>query len=231
MTTSQNHVAEAGAGPPPDDEQSDYVPGESNGPRWRDTILLMLVAALVAGVGVYWWQQRAPQPGRTDVGFYDDMTTHHFQALDMANAYIRNGTNPFLSQEAYEITLHQAGDIRAMNLSLASWHADVSPDVAMEWMGMSVPQAHQPGMATDAQIRRLGQSHGRSIDEQYSRLMILHHAGGVHMAAAAATRARLGDVRKFASAMADGQRKEIRELNRWRIQQGFAEVHIPPGVL
>ncbi len=195
------------------------------------TIALMLVAALIAGVGVYWWQQRSPNPGRTDVGFYDDMTTHHLQAIAMSNAYIRNGRAPFLSQEAGEVSLGQAGDIRAMNLALESWGADTSDDVAMEWMGMSVPQNQQPGMATDAEIARLGRSRGRSLDEQYSRLMVLHHAGGVHMAAAAATQARLGSVRRFAAAMAHGQRSEIEELNRWRVQNGFAAVPIPPGIL
>jgi uncharacterized protein (DUF305 family) len=195
------------------------------------TIALMLVAALIAGVGVYWWQQRSPNPGRTDVGFYDDMTTHHLQAIAMSNAYIRNGRAPFLSQEAGEVSLAQAGDIRAMNLALESWGADTSDDVAMEWMGMSVPQNQQPGMATDAEIGRLGRSRGRTLDEQYSRLMILHHAGGVHMAAAAATQARLGSVRRFAAAMAHGQRSEIEELNRWRVQNGFPSVPIPPGTL
>ena len=100
-------------------------------PRWRGTIVLMLVAALIAGAGVYWWQQRSPNPGRTDVGFYDDMTTHHLQAIAISNAYIRNGRAPFLSQEAGEVSLGQAGDIRAMNLALESWHADTTDDVAM----------------------------------------------------------------------------------------------------
>ena len=210
---------------------TDDVEAGDGGPRWRDTIVLMLVAALIAGVGVYWWQQRSPNPGRADVGFYDDMTTHHLQAITMANAYIRNGRDPFLSQEAGEISLAQAGDIRAMNLALESWHADTSDDIAMEWMGMSVPQDQQPGMASDAEIARLGRLRGRALDEQYSRLMILHHAGGVHMAAAAATQARLGSVRRFAAAMAHGQRSEIEELNRWRVQNGFPAVPIPPGIL
>lgn len=193
---------------------------------WRTVVLLVLVAALGSGVGVYWWQQRAPQPGRADIGLYDDMTTHHFQAITLANSYIRNGTDPFLSQEAYEVTLSQAGDIRFMNLALVSWHADTSQNIAMEWMGMSVPQNLQPGMATNAQLTRLARSRGKSLDEQYSRLMILHHAGGVHMATAAATRARLSSVRKFATQIAHGQGSEIQELNRWRINRGFAAVPV-----
>src|SRR6476659_4951006 len=84
---------------------TDDIEGGGGGPRWRDTIVLMLVAALIAGAGVYWWQQRSPNPGRTDVGFYDDMTTHHLQAIAMSNAYIRNGRSPFLSQEAGEVSL------------------------------------------------------------------------------------------------------------------------------
>jgi uncharacterized protein (DUF305 family) len=224
-------AAAAGAGAPPPDEDSDDIPGDSGGPRWRDTIALMLVAALIAGAGVYWWQQRSPQPGRTDVGFYDDMTSHHLQAITMANTYIRNGRDPLLSQEAGEVSLGQAGDIRAMNLALESWGAHTSRDVAMEWMDMSVPQDHQPGMATDSQMARLGRSRGRSLDEQYSRLMILHHAGGIHMAAYAAAQARFGSVRKLAAQMAHGQRSEIQELNRWRVQNGFPAVPVPAGIL
>ena len=46
------------------------------------------VALLVLGVGVAsWWHNREATPGAVDIGFYDDMSTHHLQAIRMANIY------------------------------------------------------------------------------------------------------------------------------------------------
>ena len=36
------------------------------------------------------------------------------------------------------------------------------------------------GLATKAQMTQLANAHGRDLDRLFTRLMILHHEGGVH---------------------------------------------------
>jgi uncharacterized protein (DUF305 family) len=184
---------------------------------------LVLAAALVflTSVVTVWWVSRDPSPNAADVGFYDDMTTHHFQAIAMAYTYLDHGTDPVLRGTAKEIHFVQIGDIRQMQAALQEWHRGGTPDVAMEWMGMRVSQDAQPGMVTEAQLAALERARGRGLDDLYSRLMIDHHAGGIHMGAAAATRAHLTSVRATAASIAANQRTEITELNTRRTQIGL----------
>ena len=87
----------------------------------------------------------------------------------------------------------------------------------MEWMGESTSPDEMPGLATPEEIAALEQARGVELDDQFTRLMINHHAGGVHMAEFAAESAKLGEVRDFAEQMAANQQREIEELNNARI--------------
>lgn len=193
--------------------------------RWRPSIpqLVVLVAAVAfaASSVTYWWTQRSERPGPADVGFYDDMTVHHFQAIAMANAYLRHGDDPVLRTMAWEIAFGQAGDIRVMQDALTDWGETGSPDVAMDWMGMPVAPDAQPGMASPEEMAALGAARDRELDDLFSALMIDHHEGGVHMATAAMERARLASVRDLAGVMAEVQRKEISELDARRERLGL----------
>lgn len=183
--------------------------------------------AFALGIGVLswgvsaWFHDREDAPGPVDVGFYDDMTTHHYQAIEMANVYVRNGDDPLLREVAAKISFAQAGDIREMQRALVEWDETGTPDVAMEWMGTPVDQHAQPGMASAAELDQLVEARGSQLDDLFSRLMIEHHEGGIHMAEVAAERARLGDVRELARVMAASQREEIDELGRRRVELGL----------
>jgi uncharacterized protein (DUF305 family) len=124
---------------------------------------------------------------------------------------------------AGEIVMGQAGEMKVMQFALRDWHASPDTDTAMEWMDTPVPQDEQPGMATAAELDALDRAEGRELDDLFSRLMIDHHLGGIHMADAAVERARLGDVEDLARAMAEGQRFEVDDLNRQRVRLGLAE--------
>ena len=186
-------------------------------------VVLAIASAFLGGAVVSWWDDN-PRPGDVDVGFYDDMTVHHQQAIQMARIYQQHGEDEDMISRANEIDFDQAGDIRVMQNALAEWDETGSPDVAMEWMGEPIPPDEMPGFATPEEIAALEQARGLELDDQFTRLMINHHAGGIHMAELAAERAKLGDVRDFAEQMASNQQREIEELNNARIARGLEPV-------
>ena len=50
---------------------------------------MFALACLVLGFGAgQYWADRSESPGVADVGFYDDMSTHHMQAIAMARIYL-----------------------------------------------------------------------------------------------------------------------------------------------
>jgi uncharacterized protein (DUF305 family) len=147
----------------------------------------------------------------------------------MANIYEQNGTNADLRSRALEIEFEQTGDVRVMQDALASWGKTGTPDVAMEWMGAPVPTDEMPGLATPAELTELQNARGAELDELFTRLMIRHHVGGIHMAEHAAETAKLTKVRTLANAMAHNQQREVDELNHVRQDLGFPLVSTTPS--
>ncbi len=113
-----------------------------------------------------------------------------------------------------------------MQDSLAKWNETGTPNVAMQWMGESVPQDAMPGMATPAEMQELAAARGLELDDLFTALMINHHAGGLHMAEHAAQNARLPETRSIANAMVKTQQMEIDELNHARQDLGLP-IHQP----
>jgi uncharacterized protein (DUF305 family) len=179
---------------------------------------------VVYAVSVLWPD---PEPNEADVGFYDDMTTHHWQAFDLARIYFANGDDPVLRELAEETIFFQSGEIRDMQRAMEDWGETGTPDEAMQWMGMTTPQDAQPGMATPEQLEELESLEGSELDDAFSRLLIDHHAGGIHMADAAVGAASLPDVRELARIMATNQRAEIDELNHRRQVLGLPSYQNP----
>jgi uncharacterized protein (DUF305 family) len=220
-------VTETGVGSTIETEPSPFEPAARRPRPGIPFLPAVFLAAALLFLGVAtgtWWANREATPGPVDVGFYDDMTTHHLQAINMANIYERNGTNDDLRSRALEIEFEQTGDVRVMQDALASWNKTGSPDVAMEWMGAPVPTDEMTGLATPQEVAQLEAARGLQLDDLFSRLMILHHAGGIHMAEHAAESARLGQVRDLASAMTQNQQREIDELNHVRRSLGLPVV-------
>jgi uncharacterized protein (DUF305 family) len=174
-----------------------------------------------ASAATHWYDHRPERVGTVDVGFFDDMTTHHNQAISMALTYSRYGTDRLFRGDAFKIIFSQSGDIRQMQRALSDWHRSGTPDVAMEWMGMHTRQDAQPGMATPRQLAALNKARGRQLDDLFSALMINHHAGGIHMAQYAETHAKTSLARTLAHNMARDQRFEIIDLNDWRVHLGL----------
>jgi uncharacterized protein (DUF305 family) len=194
--------------------------------------IVLVVVALALGAAIGWRVTKSndtSRPGRdsVDVGFFQDMAAHHNQAVAMGFTYLEHGTDPLLRQIASEIVVYQASEIGVMNDHLAQWgqQGTEGPD-AMAWMGMKVPRDQMVGLATKQQMQQLADARGRDLDQLFSRLMIVHHEGGIHMAQYAATHASTETVRSWARAMVDGQKGEIAELNRWRVRNNFPAVKL-----
>ena len=201
-------------------------------PGRRLWALLVVVSLLFAG-GIGWrigrTQGEPTVPGHTsvDVGFFQDMSTHHNQAVGMAMTYLANGTVPLLRQSAGEIVTYQSAEIGVMGEYLTRWHeAGTEGSSAMGWMGMRTPRDQMTGMATRREVTELGTARGATLDQLFTRLMIDHHVGGIHMAQYAAKHASAREVKRWARSMEEGQRGEIAELNQWRVRNGFPAVPV-----
>src|SRR6188508_2553884 len=143
-------------------------------------ILVTISLMFLTGAAVFTWQQWAndPHPNAVDIGFADDMRTHHLQGVSMALAYLHDGTDPTLLQMANEIVLVQAGENRLLNQYLEDWGSpDLDLNTAMEWMDAPVDQDAQPGMATQAELDELDAATGAELDDLFTSLMIAHHRG------------------------------------------------------
>ena len=191
-------------------------------------LLAGFVAMFLAGAVVFAWQQSAdqPDPNEVDIGFADDMRTHHLQGVTLSLAYLEDGTDPTLRQMANEIVIVQAGESRLMGQWLEDWgNPDLDLDNAMEWMGMApVPQTEQPGMASEAELAELEAAEGEELDDLFSSLMIAHHRGGQHMAQYAVDHGSEEVVTDLAQAIVTTQQSEVAEMNLRREALGLPPV-------
>jgi uncharacterized protein (DUF305 family) len=183
-----------------------------------NVITLLVGAALIAGM-IGWLIADAssePSGSDVDVGFLQDMRSHHDQAVQMAFMYLAlPDTDPGLRLVARNIVLSQGIDIGRMIQLLRDMdepEAATESDDAMAWMGMPTPRDRMPGMATEEQLDEFGASRGATADQMFVDLMSAHHQGGIHMAEFAATEADNDEVRAMAQSMATSQADEIAEL-------------------
>jgi uncharacterized protein (DUF305 family) len=162
-----------------------------------------------------------------DVGFFQDMSAHHNQAVAMSLIYLEHGTDPLLRHVAREIVLYQSSEIGVMSEYLNTWGENgTEGNESMAWMGMPAPRDQMMGMASARDMRRLADARGPKLDALFTELMIRHHEGGVQMAEYAAEHAGTETVRSWAIGMADAQRAEIAELNRWRVNHDLPSVQV-----
>lgn len=224
-------VADPAADPPepsdPEDDDLEPLIGGRTVDLGR-ALLAGFVAMFFAGAVVFAWQQWAnqPRPNEVDIGFADDMRTHHLQGVTMAMAYLEDGTDPYFLSTAEEIIIVQAGESRLMGQWLVDWgNPDLDLDNAMDWMGMApVPQTEQPGMASEAEVAELEAAEGEELDDLFSSLMINHHRGGLHMAQYAVDNGSEDVVTHLGQAIVTTQQSEVAEMNLHRETLGLPAV-------
>ncbi len=166
----------------------------------------------------------SPDPNQVDVGFLQDMISHHEQAVEMSNIELADGAVPDVQAFAREILTFQAYEIGLMEGRLAHWGLGPAdrPEMAMAWMDLPVPVDQMPGLASEEEMARIRRAGGTEIDALFVRLMQDHHRGGAHMAEYAAEAGSDPAVRELAARMARNQRIEVRELEAARERAGLA---------
>jgi uncharacterized protein (DUF305 family) len=172
----------------------------------------------------------AGAPGPVSVGFAQDMSRHHEQALDMARLALAQGS-PRVAGLAQGIVNQQLKEMGYMQGWLLLWQAaPVAEREDMRWMkdayeqaGERVPAYEQfiqrctteqgmPGLATPAQMEHLASLRGAAFDERFLALMVAHHQAAVWMARFAAQHAESAVVQGFAASVASEQGQELPQM-------------------
>ena len=174
-----------------------------------------------------------PAADSVDVGFAQDMSVHHQQAVQMASWERDHTTDPALKQLAFDIETTQLQQIGRMQGWLGLWGAAADPPAGkhMAWMASS-PDMHahsatasggvdaMPGMATSDQLRALRAASGEQMDVLFLQLMLRHHEGGVVMLQYGADHASVPEVRNLAAQMLSSQTSESEYLKQLLAARG-----------
>ncbi|WP_330232174.1 DUF305 domain-containing protein [Nocardia sp. NBC_00508] len=184
---------------------------------------LALLVSAASGAGNWWHAERSHADRGTmrlssvDIGFAQDMSAHHAQALLLAHT-LPGDADRQVRVLADRIEIAQAAEIAMMHGWLLLFDRPLTAPEPMAWMhgtdqhaaGQHHNAASMPGMASIDEIARLGGSHGVEGEILFLQLMIRHHRGGLDM-----TRAAFDDpltaepIRKVALRMAQDQSNEI----------------------
>ncbi|GLF94001.1 DUF305 domain-containing protein [Streptomyces yaizuensis] len=172
-----------------------------------------------------------PDAASADAGFARDMSVHHQQAVEMSFIVRDRTQNEEIRSLAYDIANTQANQRGMMMGWLDLWGLPkVAPGEApMAWMAKAggahaghgtkdaasanssgdADTAPMPGMATQAQLERLGELSGRAAEIEYLQLMIVHHNGGVDMAQGCVDLCTVDTEKSLAQGMVNAQRSEV----------------------
>ncbi|RZQ60920.1 DUF305 domain-containing protein [Amycolatopsis suaedae] len=136
-----------------------------------------------------------PGAGSVEVGFSQDMSVHHLQAVTMANWARDHSTDPSVRQLAFDIASTQLEQVGRMKGWLMLWNQpEQGVGEYMTWMKSPTGHAHQPatgapagdapmpGMATTQELQRMRSLSGKELDVYFLQLMLRHHQGGTEMA-------------------------------------------------
>jgi uncharacterized protein (DUF305 family) len=206
--------------------------------RLRWVLGAVIVVALLVLAGTAGWLLRgsgSASGNSVDVGFAQDMTTHHIQAVTMAGYERDNTTNAGLKVLAFDIETSQQFQVGQMSGWLEVWGKGRNNAHPMAWMGSAhgmhamAPGDLMPGMATEAQMTKLESLHGKALDVFFLQLMIRHHQGGLPMARYAAAHAKSSYVRTLAAAIVRGQSSEIVEMEQLLRGLGGVPLPAPPA--
>lgn len=203
-------------------------PGAVSGPMRLVALALSVVLIVAAGVvGYRLGAQQAPgptpapvpvtlKPQPVDVGFAQDMTDHHSQAVELALLTINRATSQPVRTIALDVAADQRRELGILEQFLRDrgiTQTDPSRTV-MGWMGEPTPHDQMPGLATREQVVALSNAQDADVDRMFIDLMVRHHEGGVHMARYAAEHAETQYIRELAARMVVDQNREINDLRQ-----------------
>ncbi len=211
-------------------------------PRSEKPALLVLAAVVLVGLGFLAGATLGPSGSAersltvpaadsVDVGFLQDMTAHHQQAVEMANvAYVR-AQSPEVRSLAFDILTAQQAQIGQMQGWLTLWGRSQLPTGPyMTWLagapmaaGMGAMPAggvaQMPGMASQDELAALRAATGADVDTLFLALMLRHHQGGAGMLSYAAA-AGQPVVASFAKQVSGTQVDEAAYMTQLLAQRG-----------
>jgi uncharacterized protein (DUF305 family) len=158
-------------------------------------------------------------PGPADIGFAQDMATHHDQAVLMAQLALPRAT-AVVRAVAQGILIDQSQEVGLLRGWLRLWSAPGYDPHPMSWMNgaggssdMSsmdlAPGATMPGMASPPQLDHLYRLSGKRFDVLFLQLMIRHHEGGLLMTQAALAEHTLATTKTAARGISSEQIEEL----------------------
>ncbi|SFS39006.1 DUF305 domain-containing protein [Saccharopolyspora flava] len=195
--------------------------------------LLLIGAAIGLLIRMPSAEQPEPRPTATDIGFSQDMTVHHQQAVTMATLARERADDVAVRQLAFDIETNQRDQIGRMQGWLSIWNqpAQASGPV-MQWMTETGEHQHgatampmsdgalMPGMASSEELSRLSSLRGPEFDVYFLQLMLRHHQGGAPMAEYGAAHAAIPAVRALAENMLGSQGSEMELMKTMLSQRG-----------
>lgn len=159
-----------------------------------------------------------------EIGFIQDMSAHHQQALFMVDRLDTN-VDATVLRLAHQIESTQRTEVGMLQGWLRLINAPMANSTPMDWMHpTNAPEGHQhsqvrtsavtapatmPGMATWEDLDELGRIRGSGATTLFLQLMLRHHQGGAEMAEAFINQQHSGYVYEAAQAMLQDQRQEI----------------------
>ncbi|WP_083883738.1 DUF305 domain-containing protein [Nocardia higoensis] len=179
-----------------------------------------------------------PDPGNVDIGFLQDMSAHHNQAVDMAGIALTRTTDAEIRTLAYDILTTQSNQIGRMQGWLQLWNEPAQTvEGHMGWMTESSGHQHDasahsgpvdtmPGMASREELDTLRRASSPELDTLFLSLMLRHHQGGIPMLEYAGEHAATTAVRTFAAGMASSQAAESRLLTDMLTARGGTPLHL-----
>ncbi|ORI14450.1 DUF305 domain-containing protein [Rhodococcus sp. 1168] len=213
--------------------------------RSQKTALLILgiVAAIAVGFALGFLARTTflggddsvPAADSVDVGFAQDMSVHHNQAIDMSAIALTNAEDQRVRTLAFDMLTSQQNQVGQMQGWLAVWdRSPVGPDGYMGWMSgdehghsmtpmtpaESSSLAAMPGMATNKELAALRKATGPAVDVMFLQLMLRHHQGGLAMMEYAADHAETPALVRLAQSMISTQEGEATLMKQMLAERG-----------
>lgn len=222
---------------------------------WRQTAGLALMTAVIgacllaANASSLQWMERAPpaqngsstdeqrlqsstSPGPVSIGFAQDMSVHHEQALLLTRmaetlatpavqAWARGMANGQLKEIGYMQGWLMLWDEPATNGStLMAWMVDAytrsgqRSDHYERFISLCGSLGAMPGQVTSQEFERLSRVQGSAFDRMFLQLMVRHHESALIMAQFTHEHAEHEVVRQLAATIVAEQRKEWMTMTR-----------------
>ncbi|RMI35802.1 DUF305 domain-containing protein [Nocardia stercoris] len=190
-------------------------------------LVLLVMGAALRPLIVPEHPSPAPILTADEIGFAQDMSTHHQQAILLAQRLdpsadpgVRQLANQIMQAQELEVGT-MLGWLRLANVSPTSAHPMAwmhdSPDAVADRHGTApssgtampgMAVAAMPGMASQAELDKLSAARGRDADVLFLQLMYRHHLGGISMAKAADAIVTKGAVKESIRGMLATQSEE-----------------------